>query len=575
MLTGPNGAGKTNLIEAISFLAPGRGLRRATLRGGRLRRRRRLLGGRRPRSRARSASPRSAPASSRRPARTRRRTRKCRIDREPVASAAAFADHLRVVWLVAGDGPAVHRARPRSAGASSTGWCSRSMPSTCSRVNALERALRSRNRLLEEPRPDPHWLDAIEHETAELAVAVAALRAETVRAPAGALAERRERRRRSRPPRSRSTAGWSSSCREHPAVEIEDRYRAVLHGQPRARRRRRPHARRPAPHRSRGDLCAEGHRRRRRLDRRAEGAADRARAGACRADRRDDRASRRCCCSTRWSRISIRRRAALYDALGRARRAGLDDRRRSRRLRRHRGRADMFEVSPGQIRTNDSEDRHARCLLREERTGPRSAARRRGRDRRARPRRSARAARDLRASIRPTSRAAPASAARSPSRASSRTATAPARSTASAKASPPSRIGERVWVWNGQWRRAFGTAAEYIVLPSEQAVRLPANISLEAGACLGIPAYTAYQAVEYAGIGDGSTVLVAAGAGGGRPLRHPVRQEEGRDRAHHGQLGRQGRARARRRAPTTSSTTSARMSASASWRSPASAASTR
>ena len=50
-----------------------------------------------------------------------------------------------------------------------------------------------------------------------------------------------------------------------------------------------------------------------------------------------------------------------------------------------------------------------------------------------------------------------------------------------------SRIGERVWVWNGQWRRAFGTAAETIVLPAEQAVRLPANVSLEAGACLGIP----------------------------------------------------------------------------------------
>ena len=43
-----------------------------------------------------------------------------------------------------------------------------------SRVSALERSLRSRNRLLEDPRPDPHWLDAVEHETAELAVAVAA-----------------------------------------------------------------------------------------------------------------------------------------------------------------------------------------------------------------------------------------------------------------------------------------------------------------------------------------------------------------------------------------------------------------
>jgi NADPH2:quinone reductase len=76
-----------------------------------------------------------------------------------------------------------------------------------------------------------------------------------------------------------------------------------------------------------------------------------------------------------------------------------------------------------------------------------------------------------------------------------------------------SRVGERVWVWNGQWRRAFGTAAESIVLPSEQAVPLPANITVEAAACLGIPAYTGYQAVVLAGAKESSTVLVAAGAG--------------------------------------------------------------
>jgi NADPH2:quinone reductase len=78
---------------------------------------------------------------------------------------------------------------------------------------------------------------------------------------------------------------------------------------------------------------------------------------------------------------------------------------------------------------------------------------------------------------------------------------------------PPSRVGERVWVWNGQWRRPFGTAAQSIVLPSEQAVPLPAKISMEAGACLGIPAYTAYQAVVLAGCENGSSVLVAGGAG--------------------------------------------------------------
>jgi NADPH2:quinone reductase len=77
----------------------------------------------------------------------------------------------------------------------------------------------------------------------------------------------------------------------------------------------------------------------------------------------------------------------------------------------------------------------------------------------------------------------------------------------------PARVGERVWVWNGQWRRAFGTAAESIVLPSEQAVPLPANTTVEAAACLGIPAYTGYQAVVLTGAKEGSTVLVAAGAG--------------------------------------------------------------
>ena len=76
-----------------------------------------------------------------------------------------------------------------------------------------------------------------------------------------------------------------------------------------------------------------------------------------------------------------------------------------------------------------------------------------------------------------------------------------------------SRVGERVWVWNGQWRRPFGTAAEWVVLPSEQAVPLPAHVNMEAGACLGIPAYTAYQAVVLTGAEDGSTVLVAGGAG--------------------------------------------------------------
>ena len=75
------------------------------------------------------------------------------------------------------------------------------------------------------------------------------------------------------------------------------------------------------------------------------------------------------------------------------------------------------------------------------------------------------------------------------------------------------RIGERVWIWNGQWRRAFGTAAEYIALPGNQAVALPGNVSFEAGAVLGIPGLTACHAVLGGGPVEGKTVLVSGGAG--------------------------------------------------------------
>jgi DNA replication and repair protein RecF len=95
-----------------------------------------------------------------------------------------------------------------------------------SRVNALERALRSRNRLLEEARPDPHWLDAVEHETAELAVAVAGLRAEALHRLDSVLASRQGS---DFPPVEIALDGWMEKLLPaHPAIEIEERYRAVL-----------------------------------------------------------------------------------------------------------------------------------------------------------------------------------------------------------------------------------------------------------------------------------------------------------------------------------------------------------
>lgn len=78
----------------------------------------------------------------------------------------------------------------------------------------------------------------------------------------------------------------------------------------------------------------------------------------------------------------------------------------------------------------------------------------------------------------------------------------------------PSRLGERVWTWNAQFGRPFGTAAEYVVLPSEQAVRLPDNTSFEEGACLGVPCMTAHRCLFADGPVQGQTILITGGAGG-------------------------------------------------------------
>ena len=77
----------------------------------------------------------------------------------------------------------------------------------------------------------------------------------------------------------------------------------------------------------------------------------------------------------------------------------------------------------------------------------------------------------------------------------------------------PARIGERVWLWNAAWGRPDGTAAEWVVVPAEQAVKLPDGVALKIGALLGIPALTAYHAVHMQGGVEGKRVLVAGGAG--------------------------------------------------------------
>jgi DNA replication and repair protein RecF len=224
VLTGANGAGKTNLIEAISLLAPGRGLRRATMEelafsegDGAWAVNAELEGMLGLATLGTGIDPPVGEDSA--------PSRKCRIDRESVSSAAAFADHLRVVWLTPAmdplfNGPASERRR----------FLDRLVLAVdaqhSSRVAALERSLRSRNRLLEDANSDPHWLDAIEHETAEVAVAVAAARAETVTRLSGALAAAHDE---GFPRAEIALEGWMEKLLpDHKAIEIEDRYRALL-----------------------------------------------------------------------------------------------------------------------------------------------------------------------------------------------------------------------------------------------------------------------------------------------------------------------------------------------------------
>ncbi len=223
-LAGDNGAGKTNLLEALSLFTPGRGLRRADLpemaregggggfavsleiageEGGMLQ-----LG----------AGIEIVDDAAQ---------RKFRLDREPIGSARAFADHVRIVWLTPAmdglfTGPAGERRR----------FLDRLVLAVDSehgaRVNALERALRNRNRLLEERRGEKIWLDAAEREIAEIAVSVAAARRETVERLAALIHANRN---------EDSPFPWAEIAlegeidlliSERPALEAEDVFRGIL-----------------------------------------------------------------------------------------------------------------------------------------------------------------------------------------------------------------------------------------------------------------------------------------------------------------------------------------------------------
>jgi DNA replication and repair protein RecF len=225
VLAGPNGAGKTNLLEAVSFLSPGRGLRRAALADV-----------------ARSGGPGTWAVAATVETFTGANDigtglvlgpegpesqRQVRTNRAPAPSSDALLEYLRVIWLVPAmdglfTGPATDRRRfldritlaiDRQHGR---------------RVNAFERAMRGRNRLLAEGSADARWLGAIETEMAELAVAVAAARRECVSLLAGEIAATADATP-AFPPATIALAGTlEESLASGSATAAEDEYRRAL-----------------------------------------------------------------------------------------------------------------------------------------------------------------------------------------------------------------------------------------------------------------------------------------------------------------------------------------------------------
>jgi DNA replication and repair protein RecF len=224
-LCGENGVGKTNLLEALSLLAPGRGLRRAPLA-----------------EMARIGGPgafaivayldgplgpavlgtgiEGEPGSS-------NPIRKARLNGAPAASSGVFSEHLRLVWMTPAldglfNGPPGDRRR----------FVDRLVlaidPGHATRAVALEQALRSRNRLLEEARPDASWLDAIERQIAELGIAIAFARRETVERLAALIAARRDENSPFPFAELALVGEIDALIVEHSALDAEDRMRQSL-----------------------------------------------------------------------------------------------------------------------------------------------------------------------------------------------------------------------------------------------------------------------------------------------------------------------------------------------------------
>jgi len=232
VLTGLNGAGKTNVLEALSLLSPGRGLRRAAFAD--------MAAISAPEQWAAAFSVqglagavdigmawRASPNAANNEAADSPGSRTLKIDGKQARSARELSRHVRLAWLTPAmdgllTGPASERRR----------FIDRLTlavdPEHAARINALEKLLRQRNRLLEHHRAQAAWLDAIEAQLAEVAVAVAAARLMTVQAIAGGM-RLLEAAHGAFPRAGLAMRGWlEERLLNGPAVEVEDAYRAHL-----------------------------------------------------------------------------------------------------------------------------------------------------------------------------------------------------------------------------------------------------------------------------------------------------------------------------------------------------------
>jgi DNA replication and repair protein RecF len=218
-LTGENGAGKTNVLEALSMFSPGRGLRRVEIgqcarQGG--------AGGFAVSIEIETEAGGVQLGHGFEPAEGRR----FRVDRLPVSSARAFAEHLQVVWLT----PAMDGLFAGAAGERRRFLDRLTLavdPDHGARVSRFEQALRGRNRLLEGASADSRWLAAIEGEIAALGVAVTSARLDTTHRLSALIETTREAT--AFPFAEVALQGeLEEMLRSNSALSVEERYRALL-----------------------------------------------------------------------------------------------------------------------------------------------------------------------------------------------------------------------------------------------------------------------------------------------------------------------------------------------------------